>query len=114
MGVVTARAGATELDEIRSIFGLSETELARLFGVSRPAIARWRESGVPVERGADVDRVRELATYFHRRFLPVRIPQIVRTPGRGLNDQTVLDVLRAREVDRVYAYLEDLFSYTPA
>lgn len=113
MPIATERVGAAALDEIRGTFGLSESELAALFGVSRPAIARWRDGGVPVERGADVDRVRELAEYFHRRFLPVRVPQIVRTPGRGLGDKTVLAVLRENNVDRVYAYLESLFSYTP-
>jgi len=113
MAVITERVGAPALDEIRSIFGLSESELSTLFGVSRPAIARWRGAGVPVERGADVDRVRELAQYFHRRFLPVRIPQVVRTPGRGLGNKSVLEMLREGKLDRVYAYLESLFAYTP-
>jgi transcriptional regulator with XRE-family HTH domain len=111
MPVTTQRVDASALDEIRSTFGLSETELADLFCVSRPAIARWRENGVPVDRGADIDRVRELAQYFHRRFLPVRIPQIVRTPGRGLGNKTVLAVLRSNKIDTVYAYLESLFAY---
>ena len=109
----TERVGADALDLIRGVFGLSETEVARLFSVSRPALGRWREGGVPVERGADVDRVRELAEYFHRKFLPVRIPQIVRTRGRGLGDKTVLTVIAESGVQPVYAYLERLFSYTP-
>jgi transcriptional regulator with XRE-family HTH domain len=106
------RIGSPALDEIRGRFGLSEDELAALFGVSRPAIAKWRQRGVPVERAADVDRVRELADYFGRRFIAVRIPQIVRTPGNGLGGETVLDVIAEGGVDRVYAYLESLFSYT--
>jgi hypothetical protein len=113
MAIATERVGALALDEIRGVFGLSEAELARLFAVSRPAVARWRETGVPVERGADVDRVRELAAYFHRRFLPVRIPQVVRTPGRGLGNRSVLAVIGESGVEPVYAYLEQLFSYTP-
>jgi predicted transcriptional regulator len=113
MSGVTDRVRAPALDEIRRIFGLSETELASLFAVTRPAIARWRENGVPVERGADVDRVRELAEYFHRRFYPVRIPQIVRTPGRRLGDKSVLAVISESGVQPVYAYLEQLFSYMP-
>ncbi|GAC1414743.1 MAG: hypothetical protein NVSMB64_24990 [Candidatus Velthaea sp.] len=92
---------------------MSETELAALFGVSRPAIAKWRTRGVPPERSADVDRVRELSGYFTKKFVRVRVPQIVRTPGRGLAGKTVLAVLAEDGVDPVYAYLERLFSYVP-
>jgi hypothetical protein len=116
MAAATAvhRIGADALDEIRGGFGLSEDALAALFAVSRPAIAKWRQRRVPVERAADVDRVRELAGYFARRFIAVRIPQIVRTPGKGLGGKTVLEAVAAGEIDRVYAYLESLFSYTPS
>ncbi len=105
------RVGAEAIDEIRRRFGLSEDEVAKLFTVSRPAIGKWRQRGVPVERGADVDRVRELAEYFGRRFVAARIPQIVRTPGDGLGGKTVLAVIAEEGVDRVYAYLERIFSY---
>ena len=108
------RIGADALDEIRRRFALSEDELAALFAVSRPAVAKWRQRGVPVDRAADVDRVRELAGYFGRRFIAARIPQIVRTPGEGLGGKTVLSVIAKGGVDQVYAYLERLFSYTPA
>ncbi len=108
------RIGSGALDDIRATFGLSEAELAALFGVTRPSIAKWRLRSVPVQRAADVDRVRELATYFTRRFVAVRIPQIVRTPGKGLGGKTVLAVIADNGVDPVYAYLERLFSYTAA
>ncbi|MDQ2909317.1 MAG: hypothetical protein M3R44_08225 [Candidatus Eremiobacteraeota bacterium] len=75
---------------------------------------QWSVNGVPPERAADVDRVRELAGLFALRFIPARIPQIVRTPGRGLGERCVLEVLAASGVEPVYAYLERLFSYTPS
>jgi len=114
MPAAAHRIGPRALDEIRVRFALSEDELAALFGVSRPAIAKWRLRGVPVARAADIDRVRELAGYFGRRFIAARIPQIVRTPGKGLGGKTVLAVLAEGGVDRVYAYLERLFSYVPS
>jgi len=107
------RLAPAALDEIRSAFGLSYAELAALFHVSRPAVQQWRLNGVPPERAADVDRIRELAAVFALRFIPARVPQIVRTPGRGLGERSVLDVLATSGVEPVYAYLERLFSYTP-
>jgi transcriptional regulator with XRE-family HTH domain len=111
--MATPRVGKREIDAIRRAFGLSEDELARLFGVSRTTVAKWRLRGVPFERGADVDRTAELANVFVRKFIPARVPQIVRTPGRGLQDRTVLAVLAQEGVEPVYAYLEQLFAYQP-
>lgn len=88
--------GAETLDEIRARFALSETELATMFNVSRPALAKWRTRGVPVQRVADVDRVLELARYFHWKVKPQRVPQIVRTPGKGLDGKTVLETIAER------------------
>jgi transcriptional regulator with XRE-family HTH domain len=110
--VAARRLDKVELDEIRSAFGLSEVELAGLFGVSRQAIAKWRTRGVPYERCADVARLRQLAEYFHRRFRSERVPQIVRNPGKGLRGKSVLETIAERGVDPVYAYLERLFAYT--
>ena len=107
------RIGAEAIDQIRSAFGLSTEELASLFHVTRPAVAQWRENGVPVTRGADVDRVRELSQVFLRKFIPARVPQIVRTPGKGLGGKSVLQVIAESGVEPVYAYLERLFAYTP-
>ena len=104
---------AHELDVIRSVFGLSETSLAKVFSVSRYTINRWRKLGIPTDRGADVNRIAGLAECFRRRFSPERIPEIVRTPGRGLGEKTVIDILLEGDIERVYAYLEELFSYTP-
>ena len=107
------RIGAGAIDEIRSAFGLSMEDVASLFGVTRPAVQQWRIKGVPVTRAADVDRVRELSEVFLRKFIPARVPQIVRTPGKGLGGKSALDVMRERGVEPVYAYLERLFAYIP-
>jgi len=109
--VATPRVGRKELESIRRHFGLSYAELAQLFRVSRPAVQGWSEHAVPVARAADVDRVRELADVFVRKFIPARVPQIVRTPGKGLGGKSVLETLVEAGVEPVYAYLESLFAY---
>lgn len=111
---IVHRFRSDALNRISQTFGLSETELAGLFGVTRRSIAKWRLRGVPVERAADVDRVRGLAASFTRRFISVRIPEIVRMPGKSLDGKTVLTLISHSGVEPVYAYLERLFSYTVA
>jgi transcriptional regulator with XRE-family HTH domain len=107
------RIGAEALDEIRDAFGLSTEALASLFHVTRPAVQQWRTNGIPVTRAADVDRVRELSEVFLRKFIPARVPQIVRTPGKGLGGKSVLEVVAESGVEPIYAYLERLFAYIP-
>lgn len=102
------------LNRIRDSFGLSESELGRLFGVTRQAVDQWRRRGVPPTRSADVDRVGELAGLLQRRLLPRRLPQVVRTPARGLGGRSVLQVLESEGPAPVYAYLSRLYSYRGA
>lgn len=99
------------IDQIRQIFGLSETRVARLFGVSRQAVEKWRVAGVPGSRSADVDRVLEIAHVFKKRLKAERIPQIVSTPAKGLDGSTVLEVLETRGPEPIYRYLHALYSY---
>ncbi len=105
-------AAASLLAAIQRGFGLSEGELADLFGVSRQAVQQWRLRGVPNTRIADVDRIAELAAVLKKRLIPRRLPQIVRTPAKGLQGHTLLQTLSLYGVDRVYRYLEELYTYT--
>jgi transcriptional regulator with XRE-family HTH domain len=115
MGVMHAPAitqTAPSIEQIVDTFGLSYSELADILHVKRQALAEWRHRGVPPARSADVDRLLELAERFGRSFKRNRIPQIVRTPGRGLSDRTVLQVLRTDGPQPVSDYLYRLMSFT--
>ena len=111
MAVTLEKKNTRAIEEIRRIFGLSETRVARLFGVSRQAVDKWRIAGVPANRMADVDRVLEIAHVFKKRLKAERIPQIVATPAKGLQGSTVLEVLERRGPEAVYRYLHELYSY---
>src|SRR5579863_6874170 len=100
------------LDAIRSIFGLSESELADLFDVRRESILGWRKKGIPEMRRASVARVLDIARVLWKILLPDRIPQIVRTPDEWLPQQTILETIRRDGVDPVYAYLRRLATYS--
>jgi transcriptional regulator with XRE-family HTH domain len=112
MAVATLAPHAEAIRRIKELFGLSDAELASLFGVKRQALAYWRTHGVPPGRMADVDRISELAERFGRTFKPARIPQIVRTPGRGLSNRTVLEVLAKDGPQPIFDYLYRLLSFS--
>ena len=102
---------ARELDEIRTILGLSQSELADLFGVRQPSLAEWRTRGVPATRRASVERLAELARLLKRELIPSRIPEIVRTPDAWLGGRTILETIRSQGPAPIYGYLNRLFAY---
>jgi transcriptional regulator with XRE-family HTH domain len=99
------------LSEIRSVFGLSEHELADLFGVRRESVIGWRRNGIPDTRRASVERMLDLARVLYRDLKPERIPEIVRTHDDWLTHGTMLQTIAREGPDAVYAYLRRLFSY---
>ena len=110
--VATRQLGAERLlDEIRSIFGLTESDLADLFGVRRQSVAEWREYGVPTQRLATLEHVAGLAKVLRKEIILTHIPEIVRRKDSWLDDKSILQVIANDGVDRVYAYLHRLFTY---
>lgn len=103
--------GDEALSEIRSILGLSEHELAELFGVRRESVMGWRRNGIPQTRQASVGRLLDLARVLHRDLKPERIPEIVRTHDDWLTHGTMLATIAREGPDAVYAYLRRLFAY---
>ena len=99
------------MDQIADTFGISQAELASILHIRRQALAQWSDRGVPHSRSADIDRLLELSERFRRAFKPSRIPQIVRTPGKGLGGRTVLDVLKTEGPQPVSDYLYRLLSF---
>lgn len=73
----------------------------------RQAVDRW-ESGIPVGRTAQVNRLVELAQVLQRRLVPARIPEIIRTPAKGLGGRTTV---ASSGVEPIYEYVARLASY---
>ncbi|TAM62289.1 hypothetical protein EPN52_00815 [bacterium] len=106
--------GARALASVAHTFGLSKTELGRLFRVTRQAIDDWFARGVPPARIADVERIASLAATLERRFKPERLPQIVRSPLPGLQGRTILAAIAERGAVSVLDMLDRAFAYSVA
>ncbi|MCP4967744.1 MAG: hypothetical protein GY926_21235 [bacterium] len=90
------RAGG-ELRRILLVWGLSQSEAARRFGVSRQSVAKWLASGVPAGRIATIADL-SVATDFLEHYLKrERIPGVVRRTAAALGDRSLLDLLEAGE-----------------
>ena len=105
---------AMQIDFLAETLGLSETEIGQLFRVTRQAVSQWRRRGIPSDRCAQVDRIVEVAQFLLRRLVPQRVPEIVRTPAKGLAGETILSTLRDKGAETIFLYIARLGAYANA
>ena len=70
------------LEHIGEVLGLSQTELAGLFGVSRQALDQWAVRGVPSDRQEKVATLGAIADLLAAKLKRDRIPGVVRRAAR--------------------------------
>jgi hypothetical protein len=107
------RRGARGLFTVQKVFQLSLAELGQLFGVRRRTIEHWLSAGVPIRYAADVDRIAELAIYLNRLFKSQRLPTVAREKLTGLDNRSMLEVLRTEGADPMYLFLRSLHELIP-
>ena len=85
----------SDLERALSVFGLSVTELAGLFGVTRQAASLWLIDGPPSARLAKVASVATVADILAHRLKPARIAGIARRPTAAYDGRSMLEVIAA-------------------
>ena len=91
------------LAEIETSFGLSKTEIGRLFGVSRQAVDQWRVRGVPGDRQEKAATIAATADLLSHQLKGERLPGIARRRARAYGGLTMLEMI---ERDRHQDLLE--------
>jgi len=97
-----------------SVWRLSQAEAARLFGVSRQAVGKWLERGVPAERTepiANLAAATDLLVHYLKRD---RIPGVVRRPIPMRNGASLLDLLEHGESRVLLETCRGMFSFENA
>lgn len=104
------RAGQS-LVRTLSVWGLSQAEAARLLGVSRQAIGKWLEHGVPAERArlvADLAAATDLLVHYLQRD---RIPAVVRRPIPARQGASLLDLLAQGDSGELVDACRSMFDF---
>ena len=101
----------TLLDPVAETFELSETELGRLFGVSRQAVGQWRERGVPSNRMAKLATVAAICDLLRHRLKPERIPGIARRPAQAYGGRSMLEMIERDRQDELQAEIRRSFDW---
>ena len=101
----------TLLDPIAAGLELSETELGRLFGVSRQAVGQWRERGVPSSRMAKVATVAAICDLLRHRLKPERIPGIARRRADAYGGLSMLEMIERDREDELLTLVRRSFDW---
>jgi DNA-binding transcriptional regulator YdaS (Cro superfamily) len=105
------RRGAGDLRRVLEVWSLSQGDAARLFGVSRQAVAKWMRAGVPAVRAsavADLAAAADLLVHYLRRD---RIPAVVRRPSPALDDLSLIQIA-ARDTAAALEATRQMFDFT--
>src|ERR1039458_34273 len=102
------------LDRLTSVFGLNQTEFAKLFGVRRQAPDQWAVRGVPAERQEKLATLGEIADLLAARLKRDRIPGVVRRAASAYGDRSILDAIAAGDEALVLNELRDAFDWAAA
>ena len=107
------RAGKSLARTLR-VWGLSQSEAARLFGVSRQAVSKWIDTGVPVERSeaiADLAAATDLLVHYLKRD---RISAVVRRPSARLANRSLMELLADGQTEATLAACREMFDFERA
>lgn len=92
-----------------ALWGVSDAEAGRLFGVTRQAVGKWRANGVPHDRLgvlADLAATTDLLAAYLRHD---RIPAVVRRPSELLGGRSMLDLVAERRTAELLVATRRLF-----
>jgi transcriptional regulator with XRE-family HTH domain len=99
------------LERILEVWGLSQSEVGRRFGVSRQAVAKWIADGIPVERAAamaNLGAATDLLVHYLKRD---RIAAVVRRPITTLQGDSLVDLLAEERYDDILQVCRDMFDF---
>jgi hypothetical protein len=96
---------------IEASFGLSKTELGRLFGVSRQAVDGWHERGVPPNRQAKAATVAAIADLLSHRLKAERVPGIARKPAPAYGGLSMLEMITRDRHEELLALTRRSFDW---
>lgn len=83
----------SSLERIARVLDLSQTELGKAFGVTRQAVGRWLEEGVPPARQPKVLVVAQIVDLLERNLIPGRIPAVARAKAPAYGGLSMLDLI---------------------
>ena len=88
---------------------ISAASVARIFGVSRQAVAKWRAGQVPADRAVAVSDLAAATDVLERYVRRDRIPAVVRRPAEMLGGGSLLQLAETGDTAQVRRQVAAMF-----
>ena len=108
------RKRGRELERVASVWQLSRRELGELFGVSRQAVTKWLDTGVPSDRAEQVADVQAITDLLERYLKRERIPAVVRRAAPKLEGTSLLELVRTGRAHDALLLTRAMLTFTDA
>ncbi|MCG8649043.1 MAG: hypothetical protein MI861_04385 [Pirellulales bacterium] len=105
------RRSGLSLAQTLALWDLSQSEAARLFGVSRQALSKWFRQGIPSERAQATAELAAASDLLVRYIKRERIPAVVRRPIPALDGVSLLDLLERGRTGELLKTCRDMFDF---
>lgn len=99
------------LKRVLAIWDLNQSDAAGIFGVSRQAISKWFDQGVPPDRAEVVADLAAATDLLVRHLKRDRIPGVVRRAAPALGGVSLVDRLKQREYSAVLDACRAMFAF---
>jgi len=93
--ILDRRRAGRALGRVLDVWGLNQSDAARLFGVTRQAVSKWLVGGVPAERSEAIADLAAATDLLVRHLKRDRIPAVVRRRAPALDGESLVDFLAA-------------------
>ena len=108
------RLSGRELERTLRVWNLSRTELGRILGVSRQALSKWIETGVPADRVTQVADLASLTDLLTRYVKRDRIPAVVRRTAPNLGDRALIGLIEEGRTAEAVVLTRLMFTFADA
>jgi len=106
--------GGASFGRTIEVWGLSQADAARLFGVSRQAVGQWLRQGAPSDRAGPMADLSAATDLLVRHLERDRIRAVVRRPIPALGGESLVVLWGRGETRTVLAACRDMFRFDRA
>lgn len=97
------------LEQVMTAWGISAASVARIFGVSRQAVAKWRTGQIPTDRLVPLSDLSAATDVLERYVRRDRIPAVVRRPAEMLGGASLLQLAESGDTAQVRRQVAAMF-----
>jgi hypothetical protein len=106
---IDARRDVSPLQRVMSVWGLTQSDVGELMGVSRQAVSKWLVAGVPTDRTNAVADLAAATDVLVRHLKRDRIPAVVRRQAAVLGGRSLVEIAASGDTGGVLSACRAMF-----